>query len=120
MTFLHWTWCFPQTLLGALYKLTLDSVVTVPYTLGSLIVYHAGRNSVSLGRYLICANEDVVKHEFGHCRQSLILGPLYLLVIGIPSKIWDTLKCMGLFKSIDYYAFYTEKWADKLGGVIRH
>jgi len=26
-------------------------------------------------------------HEYGHTIQSIILGPLYLLIIGIPSSI---------------------------------
>ena len=60
------------------------------------------------------------KHEYGHCRQSEYLGWLYLIVIGIPSLIWclcyNAEKRGGLK---DYYKFYTEAWADKLGGVIR-
>ena len=28
-------------------------------------------------------------HEYGHTIQSIILGPLFLLVIGIPSCIWQ-------------------------------
>jgi hypothetical protein len=37
-------------------------------------------------------------HEFGHNLQSLVLGPLYLIVIGIPSVAG---------------AQWTETWADK-------
>ena len=47
----------------------------------------------------------------------MILGPLYLLVIGLPSFIhaatWKDRP------GRDYYAFYTERWADRLGGVTR-
>lgn len=39
-------------------------------------------------------------HEFGHRLQSLLLGPLYLFVIGIPSAISRR------------STFYTERWAD--------
>lgn len=62
--------------------------------------------------------ENMLKHEYGHTIQSKILGPLYLLVIGLPSIIWA-----GCFKKyreknkISYYSLYTEKWANKLGGV---
>ena len=61
-----------------------------------------------------------VLHEYGHTIQSRMLGPLYLLIIGLPSIIWA-----GCFKgyrkkhNVDYYSFATEKWADKLGGVQR-
>lgn len=44
---------------------------------------------VSLGKYIIldkyCSETDI-KHEKGHQRQSLYLGWLYLLVIGLPSQ----------------------------------
>lgn len=58
-----------------------------------------------------------VCHELGHSKQSRMLGPLYLLVIGLPSLIhfwWWNPTCKH-----DYYHFWCEKWADKLGGVYR-
>ncbi len=50
-------------------------------------------------------------HEFGHTYQSLILGPLYFLVVGLPSVIWGLVKKPG--KS--YFSFYAENWANLLG-----
>lgn len=57
--------------------------------------------------------------------QSLYLGPLYILIIGIPSVIgnlWDRIahKSWSNAKRIKWY--YTLPWeysADKLGGVSR-
>ena len=75
--------------------------------------------SVSLGKYIICSknpSENTIKHEYGHCKQSMILGPLYLIIIGIPSIIWAS---VYLNTNKSYYWFYTEKWADKLGKVNR-
>ena len=63
---------------------------------------------------------EYIKHEYGHTIQSRKFGPLYLLVIGLPSIIWA-----GCFKnyrkkySVSYYDFYTEAWAIKLGDVKR-
>ena len=63
---------------------------------------------------------EYIKHEYGHTIQSRKFGPLYLLVIGLPSIIWA-----GCFKnyrkkySVSYYDFYTEAWANKLGDVKR-
>ena len=57
-------------------------------------------------------------HEYGHFMQSCVLGPLYLLLIGIPSIIhaaWWT----QFGRSTNYYSFFTEAWADKNGGVKR-
>lgn len=59
---------------------------------------------------------DLVKHECGHAKQSLYLGPLYLLVVGLPSFIWNLTYNEATNKH-SYYWFYTEKWANKLGGV---
>lgn len=33
-------------------------------------------------------SEKTIKHEYGHQLQSYILGPLYLLIIGLPSGLW--------------------------------
>jgi hypothetical protein len=64
---------------------------------------------------------DVVKHEgTGHGTQSRWLGPFYLPVIGLSSIIWA-----GLYGAVipytknGYYKFWTEKWADKLAGIVR-
>ena len=62
--------------------------------------------------------ERVLKHESGHQVQSFILGPLYLLVIGLPSIVWNV--CFRKYRAkyqISYYDFYTEKWANQLGGI---
>ena len=63
---------------------------------------------------------DYVKHEYGHTRQSHLLGPLYLLVIGLPSIIWAG--CFEWYRqkyNKTYYDFYTESWANKLGGAYK-
>lgn len=56
---------------------------------------------------------EVICHELdGHTVQSKILGPLYLIIIGIPSILnaaFDFTKC--------YYDFYPEKWANKCAGL---
>lgn len=35
--------------------------------------------------------QTLLVHEYGHTIQSMILGPLYLIVIGIPSTLWGFL-----------------------------
>lgn len=62
-------------------------------------------------------------HEYGHTIQSLLLGPLYLFVIGIPSWMWCNIpyfRKLRKEKNISYYSFYTEKWADRLGEKIEN
>lgn len=121
---LAYIWQLPQNLLGLLavailggksemcfgHKVYLTDEIDEDYCLG-----------VSLGNYIIYERSDVdeqsIKHEYGHQIQSLILGPLYLIVIGLPSLIWAAFRSSSSKKS--YCSFYTEKWADKLGGVER-
>ena len=64
----------------------------------------------------------VIKHECGHVKQSKILGPLYLLVIGIPSILHAWLNkyirmLLEEWRAYNYYHFYTEKWANKFMGI---
>ncbi len=55
-------------------------------------------------------------HEYGHTIQSLMLGPLFLILIGIPSALWALLgKKQRRERHIPYGAFFTEKWANILG-----
>ena len=57
--------------------------------------------------------------EYGHTIQSLILGPLYLILIGIPSTLWGFLMAKKRKeKQIPYGAFITEKWANSLGEYV--
>ena len=77
------------------------------------------RGAITLGNYVFVGlnseYKETVKHELGHTIQSKILGPLYLIVIGIPSITYCGLR--RLFPSLrkkNYYDFYTEKWANNL------
>ena len=69
--------------------------------------------------------EDIVSrllvHEYGHTIQSLILGPLYLVVMGIPSTLWGWLPCCERArqqKNLSYFDFFTERWANRLGEKV--
>ena len=81
-------------------------------------LFYAG---VSLGKYIIFDNrrtikDNDIKHEIGHQKQSLYLGWLYLIIIGLPSV---TGNLIYRIKRFNYYALPWEKWADKLGNVKR-
>lgn len=121
--FLLYLWQLPQNLIGLLLVAILKPESSSDFVRARL--YYASRMSggISLGRYIIVRPTIVddsgrsVWHEYGHCRQSMYLGPLYLLVIGLPSLIWAAVWQPG--NGTSYYDFYTEAWADKLGGVDR-
>lgn len=88
-------------------------------------------NGISLGDYVLLGTiyhnptYRTQEHEWGHTRQSLIFGPLYLLFIGLPSglgNLWARIAHKSWSaKARDkwYYSQPWERWADKLGGVVR-
>ena len=116
-------WQLPQNLIGLLLHLFY------PYSekmeIGGVQVWfnRSFPGGISLGNTIFVGSQGVytAKHEHGHQIQSMILGPLYLFVIGIPSLCWaaiyDTKICPRTHNG--YYKFFCEAWADKLGGVIR-
>ena len=120
---LLYIWQLPQNLLGLLLVLILQPEEA--YDMDGCRLYYATRmrGGISLGRYVIVRSwmkdytGNTERHELGHAKQSRMLGWFYLFVIGIPSLLWAAWWNEGRNKS--YYAFYTERWADTLGGVNR-
>lgn len=122
---LLWVWQLPQNLCALVMRLvygrkTVTTVWDDERKVWYKVVPEMYGGGLSLGntifvKYYFMYSMDTWAHEYGHCRQSRYLGPLYLLVIGIPSALW----ALWHIKHPDtsYYAFYTERWADKLGGV---
>lgn len=133
-TLLHFTWALPQTLLGLILRGCgyIEKITAVKR--GETTILYGVKwlkdSLFSLGRYVFypmgLANHmyftdmfktDIVLHELGHSKQSLILGWFYLPVIALPSLLWHVWYYAGKPKKISYYAFFTEKWANKLAGI---
>ncbi|MET0081271.1 MAG: hypothetical protein ABW119_22680 [Candidatus Thiodiazotropha lotti] len=80
--------------------------------------YQRLSGGVSLGPFLFYQHTptgyEMLYHEYGHYRQSILLGPLYLPLIGLPSLGWALIKKAGLFQRTTYNTFPTERWADRL------
>lgn len=129
---LLWLWQLPQNLCGIIYRsISEDNRICVienndSRSVGAKVYLQKANGGISLGKYIFI-NQDyideeiVIKHECGHVKQSKILGPLYLLVIGIPSILhaWlnNYIGCCWKNGEYNYYHFYTEKWANKLMGI---
>ena len=119
---LLYLWQSPQNLVGLLVRLIF--IGEVRHTVSGIQFWYCKSfpGGISLGNMVMIGSkyELTVRHEHGHQIQSKILGPLYLLVIGIPSLIWAWLYGPVIkYTRNGYYRFYTEKWADKLGEVKR-
>lgn len=120
---LLYLWQLPQNLCGLIYKEFIKEDIICQVQEGSgfkIYLTRSNRGGVALGEYVFVWQRytdlsRVIQHETGHVRQSRILGPLYLLVIGIPSVVHLLLH--DYFGHDNYYHFYTEKWANKLAGL---
>ena len=65
--------------------------------------------------------QRLLVHEYGHTIQSLLLGPLYFIIIGIPSTLWGFLPLLAKKRKeegLSYFSFFTEKWANGLGEKV--
>ena len=118
----EWTWGFPQTFVGFIVYLICHKCPHGTYR-GCITTRWNNRGSMGMGMFLFLGSEDpqVRVHEFGHSVQSLILGPLFLPVMGIPSLRWSNLPpCRRLRKekNISYYRFYPESTANYLGSLV--
>jgi len=125
-------WELPQTLSGLLVLLLMKSrgIRLQVERDGHRIFFETPETGVSLGWFIFwtpagnrfehLAN-DCRMHEYGHARQSMMLGPLYLLVVGIPSisrviySRWYRRKYGYNWKN--YFNGFPENWADKLGKI---
>lgn len=138
-----WTWQFPQTFLGWILTRIYysEETVTEKYKECSIVYVRKfpstkRRSGISLGKYIILDNvrfrrtgfrrhetEITIKHEYGHVRQGYIFGPLYLILVGLPSIIQNRLGFHFRLRNPDYYREYynryPEKWADRLGSVSK-
>ena len=126
-------WQLPQHLLA----LVLMAILKPEKTVTEGIAWHKFKrdtgfsrfiSGVSLGQYIFLADDNLItiKHEHGHSIQSRRYGPLYLIVVGIPSAVCNNLWDRLFHKSWPaqrrhewYYSRWPEKQADRLGGVER-
>lgn len=131
-----WIWQLPQNIVGLITLLIMGHEKAITAKNGNK-VYFSNRMSggISLGKYSIISKYyirshmtdkaildlDVTRHEaLGHGTQSRYLGPLYLPVVGLQSIIWAGLYGVVIpYTKNGYYKFWTESWADKLGGIKR-
>lgn len=115
---------FPQNIMGYLTFIYYAKGARRPYYKykDAYITHVKGRwGAISLSRFIFADDvyyqSEMIKHEYGHTIQSKKLLILYLPIIGIPSLIWNRLfKTYRIRKKKSYYSFYTESWANKLGG----
>lgn len=125
--FVQWTWGLPVNLVGGIIFLFCTKIKHRRWQrFGYARIVYLPWNSggLSLGLFIFMKDNHKRQkwtyntriHEYGHTWQCLLLGPLYYLVIAIPSAIWCN--CFEGYRqknNVSYYKLYCEKWANVWG-----
>ena len=126
---LLYIWQLPQNIAGLIMLLIYQREKTYHKLNGRTFYYTTKMISgISLGNYIIIKKEDwgvSMCHEYGHSVDSRRLGPLYLIVISLPSLLGNIYN--RIFHSNWKYSdscewYYNQPWeksADKNGDVDR-
>ncbi len=123
----QWTWGLPVNIIGGIAYLICTKIKKRRHQrFGySYIVYLPWKSGgLSLGLFIFMKDQHKSKkwtyntriHEYGHTWQCLLLGPLYYIIIAIPSMIWcNVFAGYRKKKNISYYKLYCEAWANAWG-----
>lgn len=119
---LQCTWGILPTLIGAIFFLKLNKYPHKIYR-GCIDTRWDMRSGLSLGLFIFTPNDEISDsekirvHEYGHCIQSIVLGPLFL-IIGIISLVWGRHPYFAKLreeKQLPYTSCFVESWASKWG-----
>ncbi len=123
---LLFVWQLPQNLVAMAVLLFAKNVRKITYrhfcfAMVARLPRHASGGS--LGSFVILSpgsahDERTLRHELdGHTVDSKIWGPLYLLIVGLPSAVHFLWYVHGDAKKRSYDDFYTERWANRHAGL---
>lgn len=121
-TLLQCTWGVGQTLIGLIVFLVCAKRPHRIYH-GAVDTRWKMRKGLSLGLFIFTPDDPSAAaqrtrvHEYGHTVQSLMLGPVYLVLV-LASLVWAGLPCFVRLrrdKGVAYDAFFIEAWATALG-----
>jgi hypothetical protein len=100
---LRFTWQLPQTVLGFLIAcavfLAIKKSKLYHVNGASLLITPGSWGGISLAPFILAdssmqpnSQNAFFRHEYGHILQSCAFGPIYLLIIGLPSLISASVK----------------------------
>lgn len=119
---LQCTWGLLPTLVGLFYFIKLKGCPRKTYR-GCIDTRWNSRSGLSLGLFIFTPNDEIEDgakirvHEYGHCIQSIVMGPLFA-IIGSISLIWGNLPYFSRLrkeKNLPYTSCFVESWASKWG-----
>lgn len=119
-------WQLPQILIGLIFLAIFHNFTVYTNPVSGITVWNIntgksfGTACFSTGPIILtCDNvrEVTLRHETGHSKQSIYLGPLFHIVVSLPSICLFWYRRIKKKDSTWYYAHYPENWAEKLGGT---
>lgn len=123
----QWTWCLPVNIVGLIAFLICTKIKGCKYQkFGYAYIVYVPWNQggLSMGLFIFMRENHPDKewtyntriHEYGHTWQCLLLGPLYYIVVAIPSAVWCNFFAGYRKKhNVSYYKLYCESWANSWG-----
>ncbi len=123
----QWTWGLPVNLIGGIGYFICKYICAMPsqkFGYARIVYVPWKGGGLSMGLFIFIKDDHKRKewmyntriHEYGHTWQCLILGPLYYIVVAIPSFIWCNFFAGYRKKNnVPYSALYCEKWANAWG-----
>ncbi len=123
----QWTWGLPVNIVGYIAFLICTKVKGYRYQnfgYAKIVYIPWNQGGLSLGLFIFMRDQHPNRkwtyntriHEYGHTWQCLLLGPLYYIVIALPSVIWCN--CFRKYReknNVPYSAVYCESWANSWG-----
>lgn len=124
---IQWTWGLPVNIIGGIAFLICTKALKRPYSkfgFSNIVYVPWNAGGLSMGLFIFMKDNHEKKewtyntriHEYGHTWQCLLLGPLYFIVVALPSVIWCN--CFKKYReknNISYYKLYCESWANSFG-----
>lgn len=126
----QWTWALPINLIGLVGYIIFAKIKKCEHErfFNAVITYVPGPESfggISFGTFIFMnPNRDeqfkynTRIHEYGHSFQAILLGPVWFLVVAIPSFVWCNFKPLKEYRkknNVSYYSLYCEAWANRWG-----
>ncbi len=121
---LQLTWGLPQSLLGLLYLLREGKGKEHFWFHGAYVTRWDHTGGISLGMFIFIGDplmdygeeNAYLTHEYGHTIQSMLCGPLYLFIVGIPSSLWAAKYTKEKLRAgISYFSVFPEGQANRFG-----
>lgn len=125
---IQWTWGMPVNIIGGIAYLVCTKVLKYrhqKFGYANIVYMPWNAGGLSLGLFIFMKDRgeepnpwsyNTRIHEYGHTWQCLLLGPLYFIVVAIPSVVWCN--CFAGYREknkVSYYWLYCESWANAWG-----